>query len=282
MEIFRLEDKITTEYSGHHQLSRFYHFGMGLPQGSEIQLDFTEAEWFDGNLCALLWAVAYVLKKNFGHLISTDEIEIKNRFDILFRNGFLRTGEVILDNRKSAVPIQDFDCSDKEGFCKYVNDELLSHRGMPALGKDLKDKIMEDLLEVFCNSQHHAGTSDPIFVGGQYYPKQRVLKFTMVDVGDGFLPRVNKATNGKIGSNLDAILWALQGNSTKLFFDKCPGGLGIKNMYKYCKENGGVLQIISNDGFWSSDLEGTIFEGGRVLKAPFIGITINLIFRKDL
>lgn len=282
VEIYRLEDKITTGYSGHNQLSRFYHYCLSLPPKSHIQIDFTWADWFDGNLCALLWAIVYELNKKYGHIFSTDEKEIKDRFDVMFRNGFLSSLEDHgYDDRQSTVPVKAFDCNDKEGFCHYVSNELLSHRGMPELSEDLKDRIAEDLLEVFCNSHYHANTQDPVFVGGQYFPKSGVLKFTMVDIGDGFLPRVNKATNGSVATHLDAVLWALQGNSTKQVLDNCPGGLGIKNMHKYCKENGGVLQIVSYEGYWSSDLEGSLFQGGRELPAAFIGSTINLFFKKS-
>ena len=281
-KVFRLSDQIITNYSGYNQLSRFYHFCLGQPPQSHIHLDFSWVEWFDGNLCALLWAIIFRLRKTHGHVFTTDEKEIRDRFDVLFRNGFFKSDTPVYDDRQSTVPIQAFDCNDKEGFCQYVDTELLAHRGIPSsLDATLKEKISEDLLEVFCNTHHHANTTDPFFVGGQYYPRQGYLKFTMVDLGDGFLPRVTKATNGKITNNLEAILWALQGNSTKTFLDRCPGGLGIKNMYKYCREHRGVLQIISNDGFWSSDLEGSLFQGGRELPTPFLGTTINLLFQKD-
>jgi hypothetical protein len=279
--VFRLEDKIVTGYSGYNQLSRFYHFCLSQSHETQIHLDFANVDWFDGNLCALLSAMAFYLNKTLGHSFTTDEAQIKERFDVLFRNGFLKTGETVFDDRQSTVPIRAFDCNDKENFCKYVDNELLAHRGIPtSLDNSLKEKISEDLLEVFCNTHHHANTADPFFVGGQYYPRQGCLKFTMVDLGDGFLPRINKATGGEITSNLNAILWALDGNSTKKTLDDCPGGLGIRNMYKYCKEHNGVLQIISNNGFWSSDLENTIFEGGRELPTPFLGTTINLFFQK--
>lgn len=280
--VFRLEDKIITNYTGYNQLSRFYHFCLGQPHSSVIDIDFTNVGWFDGNLCALLWAIMYKLKNSFGHTFTTDERQIKERFDVLFRNGFFKGDEPTFDDRKSTVPIHAFNCNDKEGFCKYVDDELLSHRGIPtSLDEALKEKIREDLLEVFCNTNYHANTHDPFFVGGQYYPRQGYLKFTMVDLGDGFLPRIKKATASKITTNVEAILWALQGNSSKIILDQCPGGLGIQSMWKYCREHNGILQIISNNGFWSSDLENTIFEGGRELPTPFLGTTINLLFQKD-
>lgn len=279
---FSLEDKIQTNYTGYNQLSRFYHFCLAQQTPSNFHLDFTNVEWFDGNLSALLLAMVYQLKKKFGHTVTTDAATIKQRFDVLFRNGFMNGGELpVYDDRESTIPIRAFKIDDSEGFCHYVDNELLTHRGMPeSLTMGVKEKINEDLLEVFCNTHHHANTTDPFFVGGQYYPKQGFLKFTMVDLGDGFLPRINKATAGTIETHLDAVLWALAGNSSKKILDNCPGGLGIKDMLKYCRKSGGVLQIISCDGFWSSDLENTIFEEGRVLPTAFIGTTINLFFKK--
>jgi len=279
---FLLEDQIKTNYSGYNQLCRFYHFCLGYSSNSNFHINFTEIEWFDGNLCALLWAMVYRLNKDFGHTFTTDSEVIKEHFDILYRNGFLKGEVSVFDVRKSTLPIQAFDCSNKEGFCDYVGNELLKHRGIPSsLTEELKEKITDDLLEVFCNTHYHANSKDPFFVGGQYYPKSGFLKFTMVDLGDGFLPRIKEATNGNINTSLEAILWALKGNSTKLVLEKCPGGLGIKSMYNYCQKSNGILQIISGNGFWSSDMEDTIFQGGRELPKPFMGTTINLIFKKD-
>jgi hypothetical protein len=279
----RLEDKIITNYSGYNQLSRFHNFCLSKPPKSRIYLDFTDVEWIDGNLCALLLAMVYHLNKTFGHIITTSEEIIKERFDVLYRNGFMNAGTPVKDDRNSTIPIRAFNSDDKVSFCKYIENDLLMHRGMPAdLTPELKEKINEDLLEVFCNTQFHANTKDPFFVGGQYFPKQGFLRFTMVDLGDGFFPRISKATSGEIKNDVEAILWALQGNSSKIVLEDCPGGLGIKNILKYCKKSNGILQIISGNGFWSSDLENTIFEKGRELPVTFIGTTINLSFKKLL
>jgi hypothetical protein len=281
METFLLEDKIKTNYSGYNQLCKFYHFCLGYPDGTRFHIDFKNVEWFDGNICALLWAMVYKLNKERGFLFTTDAQVIKEKFDVLYRNGFLKAEEEIIDLQKSTVPIQAFSIDDKDGYCKYVLNDLLGHRGMPdSLQDEIKNQIAEDLLEVFCNSHFHANTSEPFFVGGQYYPNQGLLKFTMVDLGDGFLPRIAKATNGKITTDLKSILWALEGNSTKLILDNCPGGLGLKNMYNYCQKNRGVLQIVSGTGYWGTDLENSIFQGGRLVPKPFVGTTINLFFRK--
>jgi hypothetical protein len=277
---FNLEDKIVTNYSGYNQLSRFYNFCLGHPAKTKFHLNFRDVEWIDGNLCALLLAMVYSLNKKYDYIITSSPEIIKERFEVLYRNGFMHGGAPSKDDRNSTIPIRAFKINDKDGFCAYIGNDLLMHRGMPKdLTNELKEKINEDLLEVFCNTQFHANTEEPFFVGGQFYPKQGLLKFTMVDLGDGFLPRIKKAT-GNIDNDLDAILWALQGNSSKIVLEDCPGGLGIKNILKYCQKSNGILQIISGNGFWSSDLENTIFEQGRELPFSFIGSTINICFKK--
>ncbi|NLU96306.1 hypothetical protein [Chitinophaga sp. Ak27] len=280
MLTFKLLDKISTDYSGYNQLGKFYNFCLAY-NNTKIHIDFTNIEWFDGNMCALLLAMLYSLERSNNLLFETEYGIIKEKFNVLFRNGFLRDSNEIVDDRKSTVPVMAFDCNAKDEFCNYVDHELLSHRGMPDnLDNNLKERIYEDLLEVFCNTNHHANTKDPFFVGGQYYPRIGILKFSMVDLGDGFLNRVSKATGGEVTSHLESIIWALAGNSSKLILDQTPGSLGIRSMYKYCAENKGVMQIVSGDGFWSSEYANTIFEEGRVITSPFRGTTINLIFKK--
>ncbi len=277
---YYLENQIRTDYSGYSQLANFYHFCKVNP-GDHIHIDFSEVNFFDGNLSALLWAIVHKANKENGNTFQTEASVIKERFSILYRNGFLPDPDIVYDERDSTIPIKAFDCKNKVGFSEYIENTLLKHRGISDhLNSLLSEKIADDLLEVFGNTTYHANTTDPFFVGGQYYPKMGVFKFTMVDIGDGFLPRVQRATNGEITDNLEAIKWAVKGNSTKMILDGFPGGLGIQNMHKYCKNNNGVLQIISNDGFWASDLENTFFSDGRRLKNAFQGTTINIIFHK--
>ena len=275
--VYPFEGSIRTNYGGYNRLCEFYHFCHKLNEPTTFHVDFTDIEWIDGNLCALLLAMMYRLRKHNGHTFILDT-PLKN--NLFHRNGFLKDPAGNYDDRQSTVPIESFHPTDKEGFCKYVEKRLLAHRGIPpSLTESLKERMAEDLLEVLCNTNFHANTQEPFFVGGQYYPTRGEFKFTMVDLGDGFLPRIHKATNGRINDSLESILWTLDGNSTKKILEKCPGGLGIKNMRKYFAENKGGIQIISGNGYWSSDLETTIFQQGRRLNKPFTGTTINLIFK---
>lgn len=128
--VFHFSDQIKTNYTGYTQLSRFYHFCLGHPPNSTFHLDFTNVEWFDGNLCALLSAMGYYLNRNFGHTFTTDTQVIMKRFDVLYRNGFFAGDSNVVDERQSTVPIHCFNCSDLNGFCNYIENKLLNHRGV--------------------------------------------------------------------------------------------------------------------------------------------------------
>lgn len=274
-----LKDRIDTSFSGYKKLTSFY-IECADYTNEIISMNLYDLEWIDGNMSALLDAILYKLEKENGLRFSTDFEFLKKKFDVLLRNGFIDIGEKIEDDRKSTVPMKSFDTGDKKGFINYVEGELMEHRGMPALTSTVKEQIIQDIIEVFCNSHYHANTTDPFFVAGQYYPRQRELRFTMVDLGDGFLPRISKATNGKIGTSLEAINWAVSGNSSKRILENTSGGLGLQNIRKYCTETGGTLDIVTGDGYWSTGYAGTIFDGGRVLGAnAFAGTTLNLTFR---
>ncbi len=278
--VFKISGSINTDFSGYSRLVELYHYCKNYPD-TAVQIDFSGLKWVDANLAAVFKAMLHKLQKERNTSIATDLPFLRNNFDILFRNGFLSDGAPAADHQKSAVPIANFSCDDKEGFCTYIKDQLMKHRGMPWLSEELEERIQEDLLEVFCNSHHHANTSEPFFIAGQYYPKNKTLKLTMVDIGDGFLPRIKEATGGEIATDLDAIGWALKGRSTKMYFDKTSGGLGITSMHDYVRAHNGVLEIISGSGYWSSNYHNSLFfSKGRVLSKPFTGTTINLFFKQ--
>lgn len=279
MTVIKLADRVDTDFAGYKKLIRFYNECREYTNQT-VHIDFYHLEWIDANLCALFEAIFYKLSKENNLQFATDLAFLESKFDVLFRNGFIQSDKKFDDVQHSTMPTVSFECGDKQ-FVSYVEKHLLEHRGMPEIHDELKEQIMEDLIEVFSNVHLHAQTVDPFFVSGQFYPKQRHLRFTMVDLGQGFLPKIEKATNGEIANSLDAIKWALNGNSSKVALENTPGGLGLSRILKYCEKHNGQLDIISGNGYWSSDYENTIaFKGGRELESPFVGTTINLSFKQ--
>jgi hypothetical protein len=272
--VIHLEDSLYTDYSGIKRLFNFYH------QASEyynttIYIDLYNLNWLDANLSALFGSILHKLSIENNLKFSTDINFLKEKFGVLFRNGFLYSDSTIIDEQKSTITFMNFSTTDKVGFVNYIENDLLTHRGMPDLSAKTKEQIIDSLIEVYCNIQIHSKSENPFFVCGQFFPKKSCLVFSMVDLGIGFLPAINEKTKGEVCNSLEAIKWAItKGNSTKI---KKPGGKGLFDLYEYFKGSNGNLQIITGDTFWSVDLESTVIQSYKFDK-PFVGSILNLFF----
>lgn len=279
MIIIKLIDKIYTDLSGYNRLINFYHEAKNY-HDDVIHICIKELSWMDANFSALLDAILHKLHKE-NRLTFTIDFELaSSRFNVLLRNGFLKSETPVLDVQNSTLPNMNFSIDDQNPYIKYLEERLLKHRAFPNKYHSEADSMIDQLIEIFCNSHHHSGTKYPFFVSGQYFPKGDCLIFTMVDLGEGFLPRISK-TDLSVQDSLQAIQWALKkGNSTKLTADQTPGGLGIASLLKYCSDRNGGIQIITGDGYWNSEDSGTIFPNGRKVNRPFVGTTVNLFLRR--
>ncbi|WP_339757514.1 hypothetical protein [Algoriphagus aquimarinus] len=241
---------------------------------SNLLLDLSHIEFIDANLCASLDAIFYLLNKEAGHTFYIDQNEIKGRFDIFIRNGFIKssTDEVgEINTNSSAVRLTRFTPDSDEKFYEFLVNTLFSNRAFHKMPQ-IKGDIIDHFCEIFSNIGLHARTTDPVFACGQFYPKKKILKFTLVDLGIGFYEPIGGFLGNEIESPLDAVNWALEeGNTTKI---DATGGSGLSRLKSYCEDRGHVFQIITDGVCWTN---GTgIFKHWEVEKFP--GTTINLEF----
>lgn len=273
--ILHLSDSFSTNFSGIKRLFEFYKSASEY-YNDTIYIDFYHLNWFDANLSALFGSILAKLNKENNLTFSTDLNFLEEHFNVLFRNGFLHSESRIDDEQKSTVSFRSFMPEDKNGFVNYIEDDLLNHRGMPPLSENEKDDIIESLIEVYCNIQNHSKSDEPFYVCGQYYPKQGVLTFSLVDLGVGFLPAIANKTKGTIDNSYDAIKWALERKNTTRV--GAPGGLGLFNLNSYFNRTNGNFQIISGDTFWSLELETTVIKKFH-FPNPYVGSILNLFFK---
>src|SRR5690606_24535019 len=130
-------------------------------------------------------------------------------------------------------------------------------------------RLIDAFLELFCNVQKHARTESPIFACGQFYPNMKRLCFTLVDMGVGYFQPIHEFTNRDVKTPSEAIMWALKGNTTKV---GTPGGLGLKEIQKFCTESGSTFVIISGGAYWTN------FQLFPTTVKPFCGTIVNVIF----
>lgn len=274
---YTFKGELKTDVVGFKKLMHLYHI-VSQYRGSRLKLNFGQINFFDANMSAILLAMLQKLERDNDNKILIDFGQIDENCEILRRNGFVshmsKAAASVVDPRRSTVPLKTFQSNDADAFVTYIENDFLKHRGLDGqLTRATVNKIKDSYLEIFCNVDLHAETNRPLYTCGQYYPKKQEFKFTVVDVGVGFLKNINKKDNA-ITTYDDAIDWAVRGNSTKK--GTTQGGTGLSTILKYCKASKGEFHIVSGDCYWK--FNGKEIEKNNLIKY-FCGTTVHLIFR---
>lgn len=259
---------IRTDMPGYTKLVSFFE-RCKAHYNTEILIAFEHLTWIDANMSAMLMAIIQKLMVENSNSFFVDEEVIKQRFDILIRNGWLAGVEFVSKrDNKSAIKLTGFYPVEDVRFIQYIEQELLSNKNL-GLNSEVKGLLTDAFLELFCNVQKHARTESPVFACGQYFPSFRRLSFTLVDCGVGYFLPIKEFTKNRISTAKEAILWALEGNTTKT---DAPGGLGLRRIQKFCAESGSTFSIITGGEYWTNT------ELFPLTVKPFCGTVVNVIF----
>jgi len=270
---------IGTNYAGIISLLNYYNYAKNF-RDCWITLNLDGINFIEANQCAFLYGIIFNLHHTRGVRTYIDFKSLNKDLNILHRNGF--TTYIAdkqhtfkpYDGRDTTIPLKTFSQINVDAFCDYIERDFLHQRGLGDIKFEDKGRISSSYFELFDNVGLHANTSDPIFVCGQYFPMQRELKFTLVDLGDGFLKKIAEFTKHKerITEASKAVIWAIRGNSTK---PDARGGTGLNDIFKFCFKTGGSLHIYTDNCYYEfRDKKENIFK----VPHPFRGTTIHLIF----
>lgn len=272
--------EISTTHSGVNELLKFYKYANQFKYKS-ISLNLSFVNNFDANLSCLLLSLINKLKSE--NKLSFF-VNIPKHMNVLFRNGLVShlkgngNENEYPDDRLSTIPLVMFEVGDDSSFIEYLNRDFLGHRGLDSLSKTTKTNLRTHFLEIFNNVYLHANCSYPIHTCGQYFPESKTLKFSLVDLGDGFLKKIFENTNGKVSTDTESLVWSITGyNTTKDVKTFGPGGTGLKDLKTYCENNQGSFQICSGSGFLYVSTKGVYntFNLNNHLR----GSLVNIIFR---
>lgn len=277
--VYKFPQRILTNNEGNSSLVKFYNFCCGY-SNCQITMDWSQLEYMEANLSALLLAMVYKLRKERNLRFYLDYQYLKGAMSIFWRNGLahyiFNTGNKPDDERSSTIALKAFKAESVDKFTEYIEIDLLKHRGVDQINFQDKLQVKNSYFEIFNNYEVHSKTTHPVITCGQFFPQQKELKFTMVDLGVGFLRNISTFTKGKenIVKSLEAINWAIRGGSTKA---EAAGGTGLKKILFYCKKSRGSLHIVSDDCYWMFDHSISNFK----IENPFVGTTIHLVFRYE-
>jgi hypothetical protein len=233
---------------------------------TKVILDFSRLAWIDGHLAASLHAIflharARSISFQYEGLSAAVAATLK-------KNSFLLPKQI--DTYNTSIPLTEFDLNSAVPFSLFAKTHL-QRKEMPSMSPALKGKFFEGVDELFANSALHSKSSLPITVCGQFFPKNRLLDFAIVDGGRGIAGSV-ASIGRRFSDEASAIDWAMQpGNTTRE--GDIPGGLGSEILREFIALNGGRLIIASGAGFWCQN-------GRNVTKSPlryaFPGTTVIL------
>lgn len=268
---------ILTDWNGVNELVKFYQFASQYHY-KKVFLDISKLNSLDANLSAIVLAITHKLKKENKVYVF---VNLASHMSVFYRNGLIShlkgdgNKNQYADNRESTIPLTTFSTVDYETFSNYLRQDFFRHRGLATLSNDVKRNLITQFAEVFTNVDLHAETNAPVFACGQYFPEKRVLKFTLVDIGIGFLKKISQK-DPSITTDRSAIIWStLDFNSTK-DTKWGTGGTGLKDLKKYCNESNGSLHICSGLGYVNFINTKTLEHN---LQYSFSGAIVNIVLR---
>ena len=184
---------------------------------------------------------------------------------------------LIQDNVIEAVPrstsvglrrIESFEPLYLEEIAEWLNRNSL----LP--DQVIKDAVKITLSEIINNVIDHSRSSIGCYISAQAYPNENRLIFSVADLGVGFLETLRPEYND-LSKNEEAIALAVQsGVSSKSRGGNAGAGLDI--LCGFLKHCSGHLEIISIDGVWRQNPDGT--SSTDTIPFSFPGSCINIEF----
>ncbi len=237
----------------------------------EFEVDMSAVSWLDADMCAPLGAVVHDISSRPNTVkLSGIQPQVET---ILSRNGFLSSyGRAKLpDAYSTTISYRRFSANDSRSFAEYIERGFVGNRALPKMSSGLLKKFRESVFEIFDNAAIHSETKLGVFCCGQLFPRKSRLVVSITDLGIGIRANLEKQLGLKRAAD-EAISWATEGrNTTKR--GAVPGGVGLKILREFITLNRGILQIVSDRGYWRLCM-GSVETA--LLDVPFPGTTVTL------
>lgn len=247
-----------------------------------VVLDFSPLKWIDANLLAAFGAIleANMHRVRLQFITNSMQPQIER---LLSKNNFGKYFNLskISDTNDTIIEYKITNGDDIKEFAKYFKDNVLLRKAMPTLSEGLKDKILENILEIFGNAPMHGGCKK-VFSCGQIFPQKNLIKFTIANTGHTIKENVIEYYAHELNTDIyprKTISWATaENNSTKKIVNGKSGGLGLYYLKQFIEKNGGSINICSSDEFWKyiRNVETTEY-----LSDIFCGTIVTIEIRTD-
>jgi len=202
---------IKTDYEGFQCFGDFYQ-AVKNRKNQVIELCFRNTKWLDPNLCAVLSAILKELEINNQLRFIIHKESSQRELLAIGKNGFAeyintKTGFSTKKIDENFVPNARFDPLDADDFVNYIENVFLGHAHINFLSQPNKETVKRHYFEIFGNVSTHADKETSVFVCGDFMNSKKELRFTIVDLGVGFLSNIKKFTAGEVQEPAKAIQW---------------------------------------------------------------------------
>lgn len=241
-----------------------------------IFLNFFQTRFFSSNQFAVLGCILerFLNIHPNGHIhlshLSNDLLELinKNGFGVHF--GFTLAPDIY----NTIILYKVFDVNDLESYELYLVQKIFNRKEFSFVNVAFKISLQDYLLEVFKNAKDHTSSKN-VYTCGQYFPKNSLLYFTIVDSGETIPYNVKKyfsLSSYPLPHNV--LEWSLQ-KGTSTANKNGPRGIGLYLIKDFIKLNMGRLYIVSGSEMYEivNGLERYI-----KLRYPFHGTIVTLAF----
>ncbi len=213
--------------------------------GLKIVFDFSSCAFLQQNAVILLGGLARTIEYRGGQALfrwhSLHEDVQKN----LHKNGFVAAfGLPKQGGPGNAISYREHRVVEKTSVLSYLQNEWLQ-RGWVKMTDSVQSAVAGNLWEIYANAFEHAGSPIGVLSCGQYYPRMRLVKFTVADFGIGIPGNVRAHFRNPVNA-ARALQWAFQpGTSTR---SNTPRGLGLSTVRDLIRANNGRMELFSNEG----------------------------------
>lgn len=266
---------LQTSFNSHNELARLYE-EINAFSGNHLVLNFNNVTFISANQFAVLGCIL----SDFQYKNKNTRISITNmseRLSSIIRvNGFNMhvSWPSLPDRYNTSIPYKIFNVSQISEFEKYITISIFNRSDIPKMSFRLKECMIDNILEIFNNVKEHTN-AEHVYTCGQYFPKKKLLYFTVVDSGETIPYNVKHFFHDQNKTLNDfSVNWAIQsGNSTRR--TDSPGGLGLFLLSDFIRMNEGELFIVSgNESFEQTK------RGSRCvyLNHTFLGTIVTMAF----
>lgn len=274
--VYKFPSALNTSINAHRILGEFAEF-LKHADCERLVLDMSDVTFIASNQFAVLGCLLEsYLDAHPDSRISLSDLQ-SPIIEMVRKNGFyshLEGIDQLPDKHHTVIPYKVFNVFDIQEYELYLTLTLFGRDDLPAMSDQYRYMIQDYLLEVFKNVVDHTSSTN-VYTCGQFFPKKKLLHFTVVDSGETIPYNVNRYFDSMGRESPDNILqWALQeGTTTRA--DKAPRGVGLYLISDFIQKNRGKLYIVSGNESYVLSSGG---ENYYYLEQPFPGTIVTLVF----